>query len=292
MRFLSETGEGRVAGFKGKDQVLVEDADGFQIPMLLSEVVVIGHEDYDTAHMVEGRQAVQRGPDTVPERGGARPAVPPAIRRAPAPPEERKGGERLSAYLAFVPMDIHQFTTTRFEAYFVNDSNYYLRLTLLTADGASYRLRHTIEVEPNMQVFLEELGRDDLGQMERLCVQLLAYKRDKAFLPKPALSVQLRLDGVKFYASGDTSTTDDMRCGKLAKMRIDYAAFPGDGFYNMGVAEASECARLVGARHSIPVHLVPMNDPSDPAQLFSREAAEAFQAEGRIILEPGEEMDL
>jgi len=37
---------------------------------------------------------------------------------------------------------------------------------------------------------------------------------------------------------------------------------------------------------------VPMNDPSDPAQLFSREAAEAFQAEGRIILEPGEEMDL
>ncbi|MCR4918490.1 MAG: DUF2027 domain-containing protein, partial [Prevotella sp.] len=120
-------------------------------------------------------------------------------RRAPAPPEERKGGERLSAYLAFVPMDIHQFTTTRFEAYFVNDSNYYLRLTLLAADGASYRLRHTLEVEPNMQVFLEELGRDDLGQMERLCVQLLAYKRDKAFLPKPALSVQLRLDGVKFY---------------------------------------------------------------------------------------------
>jgi hypothetical protein len=60
----------------------------------------------------------------------------------------------------------------------------------------------------------------------------------------------------------------------------------------MDVAEASECARLVGARHSILVHMVPMNDPSDPAQLFSREAAEAFQAEGRIILEPGEEMDL
>lgn len=102
----------------------------------------------------------------------------------------------------------------------------------------------------------------------------------------------LTLDGCTFYASGDTSTTDDMRSGKLANMQLDYAVFPGDGFYNMDVAEASECARLVAARHSIPVHLVPMDDPSDPAQLFSRERAEAFQAEGRIILEPGQELQL
>ena len=102
----------------------------------------------------------------------------------------------------------------------------------------------------------------------------------------------LEFDGVTFYASGDTSTTEDMASGKLAALGLDYAAFPGDGFYNMGVAEASECARLVAARHSIPMHLVPMDDPSDPAQLFSRERAEAFQAQGRIILEPGEELAL
>ena len=102
----------------------------------------------------------------------------------------------------------------------------------------------------------------------------------------------LDFDGVKFYASGDTSTTEDMRSGKLAQMSVDYAVFPGDGFYNMDVAEASECARLVAARHSIPIHLVPMDNPADPAQLFSRERAEAFQADGRIILEPGEELEL
>ncbi len=102
----------------------------------------------------------------------------------------------------------------------------------------------------------------------------------------------LSFDGIKFYASGDTSTTDDMRSGKLADMQLDYAAFPGDGFYNMNVKEASECARLVAARHSIPVHLVPMDDPNDPAQLFSLTQAEAFQAEGRIIVQPGEEIQL
>ena len=102
----------------------------------------------------------------------------------------------------------------------------------------------------------------------------------------------LEFDGVSFYASGDTSTTEDMASGKLAALGIDYAAFPGDGFYNMDVAEAGACAALVQARHSIPVHLVPVSDPNDASQLFSRERAEAFDAPGRIILEPGETLSL
>ena len=33
VRFLSEVGGGIVTGFQGKDFVLVEDADGFDIPI-------------------------------------------------------------------------------------------------------------------------------------------------------------------------------------------------------------------------------------------------------------------
>ena len=41
VRFLSEVGGGVVTGFQGKDMVLVEDADGFDIPMPIKECVVI-----------------------------------------------------------------------------------------------------------------------------------------------------------------------------------------------------------------------------------------------------------
>lgn len=41
VRFLSEVGGGVVTGFRGKDIVLVEDADGFDIPMPVRECVVI-----------------------------------------------------------------------------------------------------------------------------------------------------------------------------------------------------------------------------------------------------------
>lgn len=101
----------------------------------------------------------------------------------------------------------------------------------------------------------------------------------------------LELDGITFYASGDTSMTEDMRSGKLADMGIDYAVFPGDGFYNMDVDEASECAKAVGARHSIPIHISPVHDMGRPT-LFDRSRAELFQVPGRIILEPGDTLEL
>ena len=44
VRFLSETGGGIVAGFQGKNIVLVQDADGFEIPMSINEVVVVDDE--------------------------------------------------------------------------------------------------------------------------------------------------------------------------------------------------------------------------------------------------------
>ena len=47
VRFLSEVGGGIVKGFQGKDIALVEGEDGFEIPMLVKECVVIETDDYN-----------------------------------------------------------------------------------------------------------------------------------------------------------------------------------------------------------------------------------------------------
>ena len=54
VRFLSEVGGGRVSGFQGKDIVLVEDEDGFEIPMLRKEVVLVDDSDYDIGKVNTG----------------------------------------------------------------------------------------------------------------------------------------------------------------------------------------------------------------------------------------------
>ena len=47
VRFLFETGGGIVKGFQGKDIALVEDENGFSIPMLIRECVVIDTNEYN-----------------------------------------------------------------------------------------------------------------------------------------------------------------------------------------------------------------------------------------------------
>lgn len=102
--------------------------------------------------------------------------------------------------------------------------------------------------------------------------------------PKDAcIGFLIRVDGVLIYAAGDTSKTDAM--DGFSKLAIDYALLPGDGIYNMDLEEASECAEIIGAKHSIPIHL-------KPGALFDSERAEQFQAKGRIVLKPSEEIEL
>ena len=90
-------------------------------------------------------------------------------------------------------------------------------------------------------------------------------------------------DGISVYATGDTSTTDQM--AELAGRDITYAFFVCDGIYNMDMEEASACARLVNAKHSIPYHMA-------PGELFNPKRAELFDAPNRLIIPAGEEITL
>ena len=159
VRFLSEVGGGKVAGFQGKNIVLVEDEDGFQVPMRITEVVEVGDEDYDTRHVVEMKNENRKSQDAEDEPE-TEPADKPITFKAK--PEERRGGDKLSAFLAFVPMDMKELSQTRFESYLINDSNYYLRYVYMTAEGTAWTVRAEGEIEPNTKEFIEEFGREDL----------------------------------------------------------------------------------------------------------------------------------
>lgn len=221
VRFLSEVGGGRVSGFQGKDIVLVEDEDGFEIPTSVHDVVVVEQDDYAMGKMISAKMEAQQKAEEhaatelhqdsrsiksilndhdeqtdmhVDEYDAADREI--TFR---APVQEREGGNKLSAYLAFVPVDIKEVTHTRFETYIVNDSNYYIHYSYLVAEGNAWTLKSVGEVEPNTKLFIEEFGREVLNDMGRIGVQLTAYKKDKPFLLKPAIDVQFRIDPVKFY---------------------------------------------------------------------------------------------
>lgn len=198
VRFLNDVGGGVITGFQDKGIVLVSDEDGFEVPTLAKDVVVIETDDLNLVKKKPlPKPAAPQKKEAEQEDEEPDPADKPITFRPKA--EERRGGDKLCLYLAFVPVDVKKVTDTAFEAYLINDCNYYLHYTLLTQDGNACQLRHEGELAPNTKTFLEELQRSQLDEWRRVSVQATAYKRDKAFLPKPTLNIGLRIDASRFF---------------------------------------------------------------------------------------------
>lgn len=188
VRFLNSTGGGTVRGFHGKDQILVEDEDGFEVPALIRECVIVGNSDMQVH---SNKRPKPQAPVEIPTPKKPEPAE--------VKTKETMEGERLNVYLAYLPVDPKAFQQTNYEAYFVNDSNYYLFFNYMNRTNNSWMSRYHGIVEPNTKIFIEEFGKQELNDLERICVQLVAFKQDKPYSLKNTVSVELRLDTVKFY---------------------------------------------------------------------------------------------
>lgn len=101
---------------------------------------------------------------------------------------------------------------------------------------------------------------------------------------KECVGFILEFENKKIYFSGDTSYLPFMK-DELSKINLDYAFLPIDGIYNMDYKEASICANVIKPRFAVPIS-------TQPGCLFSLAKAEQFNYEHRLILQPGEEIEL
>lgn len=235
VRFLNTTGGGKIAGFQGKDLVLVCDDDGFEIPTLRSEIVVVETDNYNLvrkpvpskerastsesdglshtsikAALAAHAAAANGGENGAPEEELLEDESEPADKEITFQPRplERRGADQVNFYIGFLPVDSRALSQTEFEVYLINDSNLYVRFLLLTQEGEQYSLRHEGLVLPNQKLQLDTIGHSDLPQWERLTFQLLAYKTDKPFALKYPMNITLRVDGTKFYKLHSFAASD------------------------------------------------------------------------------------
>lgn len=191
VRFLNTVGGGIVKGFQDKNIIIVEDEHGFDFPILINECIVVkasGNEKLENVKVdEEDLQAknVKNAP-TVTE-----------ISRDE--PEETLEGEKITTCLVYLPTDIKTLNNTNFECFFVNDSNYYLYINYMSRENNAWQSRFNGLIEPNTKLFLEEFGKSQLNDLEQVCVQYIPFKHNKNYAFKSPVSVELRIDTVKFY---------------------------------------------------------------------------------------------
>src|SRR5690554_6097664 len=186
VRFLNTVGGGQVKSFLNKQLVIVEEENGFDIPVLISECVVV-----ETAGNEKLGQPAPEPSSKEPE--------PVARIEAAEPVTETIEGEKITTCLLFLPVDARNITQTSFECYFVNDSNYFLFLNYMSRENNSWKSRYNGIVEPNTKIFLEEFRKNELNEIEKIAVQYIAFKHNKTYKFKNPCSVELRIDTVKFY---------------------------------------------------------------------------------------------
>lgn len=188
VRFLNSKGGGRIIRIDG-NIAIVEDEDGFEVPVLLKECVVVGQASSHAA----------QSPTSVPApKIAAEPVAPP---EEPLPVVETSEGDKLNVQLAFEPHNLKELSSTKIDAVLVNDSNYYLSFVYCTKsdEARMWTLRKAGTVEPNILLTLGEVDKENLQEMERVMIQFVAYKTDKPFEAKPAVRIMQKLDTTKFF---------------------------------------------------------------------------------------------
>jgi hypothetical protein len=195
VRFLNATGGGIVTRIdEKKNLVYVEDQDGFEIPVLERECVVLGEVNKETNFIKKDFSS--KLTNNQPETSNIKPEI---QNPKPEPIIETPEGETLKAMIAFFPLDIKQLQTTSYDCYLVNDSNYFLFYNIINGENGAKKSFANGVIEPNMQEDLTSITKEQLNDWENFQIQIIAFKKDKNYTPQEVLDVNIKLNVVKFY---------------------------------------------------------------------------------------------
>lgn len=193
VRFLNTTGGGKIARIDGRIAHVV-DEDGFETPVLLSEIVTITPADkvMDKIGRTFDSEA-NTVPTEVKSEYSFRASDDMLV-------EETAYGDKISMCIAFEPSNIKSLASSSFSAYIVNDSNYYLAVSYMkSADGNMWKTVTATVIEPNTELLADEFKASDIHDMEYVALQFIAYKRGKEFQRKLPVWSERKLDLTKFF---------------------------------------------------------------------------------------------
>jgi hypothetical protein len=209
VRFLNAVGGGIVTRVdESKKMVYVEDTDGFEIPVLERECLVIAAVNKETNFPIKDfkskpTSAVEPSQNDTVQMQVAKPET-----QIEEPVIETPEGEKMTALLAFFPIDIKQMQTTSYECYLVNDCNYYLYYNVINGENDVWKSVANGIIEPNTQELLAEITKEQLNSWERIRIQLLPFKQGKSYSPQNVIDAILKINTVKFYKLHSFTTNE------------------------------------------------------------------------------------
>ncbi len=191
VKFLNTTGGGIVSKVIGKDMVLVSIEEGFEIPVVASDIILAGETTNPTANLF--RKSPGTAPQSMPGITEAR-----ASAHGEIIPGRYAGKDMMpGVYLAFLPMDQRMLTIGDMEVLFINYTSFPLVAQIYTKQGTQMTFNRQFNIPEMQSVILHQITREDLNGWLQGTVQFMLQPlfAERLLLP---VHTSFNIKGVRF----------------------------------------------------------------------------------------------
>jgi len=189
VRFLNISGGGTVTRVEGK-LAFVEDQDGFEIPVLVNEVVVIENTPSNEAH--GSKQVAEEIVDEETYEFT----------------EDDADDNDPKFYVAFLPGEKQGVESGNLRVQLINDSNYFTYYTVSKIQSdKTLELIFNGLIEPNTKIGLDKMSLLQLDDRQWK-INLLMFKKGKAYNDLPTVSSEIKIKASRFFKENSFAEND------------------------------------------------------------------------------------
>lgn len=176
VKFLNDVGEGTIISFQNKDIAVVLNDDGFEVPVLMKELL-----------RVEGEYVFN---DRETENVNDRKAESSSTQKEDVEEEDLEEDglntdNNANLYFALVPKNQKDILNSDFDTYLINDSNFRVLYTISKKESEFQSLFAYGNLEDNTKVILDSIKRDELNDFEEITFQLIFFRKGNYYLLNP-----------------------------------------------------------------------------------------------------------
>lgn len=175
VKFLNDVGQGTIVKFQDEKIAIVLNEDGFEIPVLISELLKI-EGDYtfnNNEEQSSGNNAESSKPQNI------------VVEEDDLEEDGLNTDSEAKVYFALVPKNQEDMINSDLDVYLINDSNFRVSYAISKSEDKFQSLFAYGNLEDNTKVILESIKREDLNKFEDLNFQLLFFRKGNYFLLNP-----------------------------------------------------------------------------------------------------------
>jgi len=189
VKFLNDSGGGIISEIVDQNLVKVRIEDGFDIPVLATELIRDGSlniDDQEIFRSVSKPFPTKKSGKVIHEDFES------------VLPENLPENAVINVSLGFVPNDKNHTGMSDIEVYLINDDDYAIIYYIGFRENVSWHFLKTGFLEPNTKLNLETFSQSQISKIKSMHIQLLFIVKGRYRLQSPVEKF-IGLDGIRFY---------------------------------------------------------------------------------------------